>query len=205
MDLCEVIDGIDVTRLSGRTDPQVLSVAYDSRKVTPGALFFALPGEKANGAEFAGDAIARGAIAVASSQARPAGIQKDVTWVQVAPGKERRALATAGANFYGRPADSLKLVGSHRDERKNDHGVLSRFDPADTRDLPRASWAPPVIAPRQARGPARTPRPNRSICTRCSRRYATPAARTRCWRPVPTPSPWTGCGAAISRWRFSRT
>ncbi len=111
MDLCEVIQGIDVVRLSGRTDPQVLSVAYDSRKVTPGALFFALPGEKANGAEFAGDAIARGAIAVASSQARPAGIQKDVTWVQVAPGKERRALATAGANFYGRPADSLKLVG----------------------------------------------------------------------------------------------
>ena len=59
-----MIDGIDVTRLSGRTDPQVLSVAYDSRKVAPGALFFALPGEKANGSEFAGDAIARGAIAV---------------------------------------------------------------------------------------------------------------------------------------------
>ena len=111
MDLCEVIDGIDVTRLSGRTDPQVLSVAYDSRKVTPGALFFALPGEKANGSEFAGDAIAHGAIAVASSQARPAGIQKDVTWVQVAAGKERRALATAGANFYGRPANALRLVG----------------------------------------------------------------------------------------------
>jgi UDP-N-acetylmuramoyl-L-alanyl-D-glutamate--2,6-diaminopimelate ligase len=111
MDLSEVIQGIDVARLSGRTDPRVLSVAYDSRKVTPGALFFALPGEKANGAEFAGDAIARGAIAVASSQARPAGIQQDVTWVQVGAGKERRALATAGANFYGRPADSLKLVG----------------------------------------------------------------------------------------------
>jgi UDP-N-acetylmuramoyl-L-alanyl-D-glutamate--2,6-diaminopimelate ligase len=111
MDLCEVIDGIEVVRLNGRTDPQVLSVAYDSRRVTPGALFFALPGEKANGTEFAGDAIARGAIAVASSQARPAGIQKDVTWVQVAEGKERRALAIAGANLYGHPANALKLVG----------------------------------------------------------------------------------------------
>jgi UDP-N-acetylmuramoyl-L-alanyl-D-glutamate--2,6-diaminopimelate ligase len=111
MDLCEVIDGIDVVRLSGRADPQVLSVAYDSRKVTPGALFFALPGEKANGAQFAGEAIARGAIAIASSQARPAAIAKEVTWVQLAEGKERKALATAAATFYGHPANSLKLVG----------------------------------------------------------------------------------------------
>ena len=111
MDLCEVIDGIDVVRLSGRADPQVLAVAYDSRKVTPGALFFALPGEKVNGAQFAGDAIARGAIAIASSQARPAAIAKEVTWVQLAEGKERKALATAAATFYGHPANSLKLVG----------------------------------------------------------------------------------------------
>ncbi len=40
MDFCDVIDGIDVVRVSGRTDPQVLSVAYDSRRVTPGALVF---------------------------------------------------------------------------------------------------------------------------------------------------------------------
>jgi UDP-N-acetylmuramoyl-L-alanyl-D-glutamate--2,6-diaminopimelate ligase len=111
MDLCEVIEGVDVLRLSGRTDPQVLSVAYDSRKATPGALFFALPGEKADGAEFAGDAIARGAIAVASSQARPASIERNITWVQLAAGKERRALATAAANFYRHPANSLQLVG----------------------------------------------------------------------------------------------
>jgi len=111
MDLCEVIEGVDVVRLTGRADPQVFSVAYDSRKITPRAVFFALPGEKANGAQFAGDAIARGAIAVASSQARPAAITPDVTWVQLAEGKERRALAIASANFYGRPANSLKLVG----------------------------------------------------------------------------------------------
>jgi UDP-N-acetylmuramoyl-L-alanyl-D-glutamate--2,6-diaminopimelate ligase len=111
MDFCDVIDGIEVVRMSGRTDPQVLSVAYDSRRVTPGALFFALPGEKANGAQFAGDAVARGAIAVASSQARPAAIPKDIAWVQLAEGKERRALATAAANFYGHPANALKLIG----------------------------------------------------------------------------------------------
>lgn len=111
MDLCDVMNGIDVVHLSGRTDPQVRSLAYDSRKAMPGALFFALPGEKANGTDFAGDAVARGAVAIASSQARSAGIQQDVTWVQIAAGKERRSLALAAANFYGRPGDSLKLVG----------------------------------------------------------------------------------------------
>jgi UDP-N-acetylmuramoyl-L-alanyl-D-glutamate--2,6-diaminopimelate ligase len=111
MDLCEVIDGIDVVRLSGRANPQVLWVAYDSRRVAPGAIFFALPGEKADGTQFTGEAITRGAIAIASSQVRPLGIAQDITWVQLAEGKERRALAIAAATFYRHPGTSLKLVG----------------------------------------------------------------------------------------------
>ena len=130
MDLCEVIDGIDVVRLSGRADPQVLSVAYDSRKVTPGALFFALPGEKANGAQFAGDAIARGAIAVASSQARPAGIPKDVTWVQVADGEGTAGAGDGGRKFLRAARQFFEACGGYRNERKNDHSVSGRFDPA---------------------------------------------------------------------------
>ena len=35
----------------------------------------------------------------------------NITWVELAAGKERRALAQASANFYGHPADALKLVG----------------------------------------------------------------------------------------------
>ncbi len=43
MDMCEVIEGIEVLQVSGPADPQILSVAYDSRKATRDALFFALP------------------------------------------------------------------------------------------------------------------------------------------------------------------
>jgi UDP-N-acetylmuramoyl-L-alanyl-D-glutamate--2,6-diaminopimelate ligase len=111
MNLCELIEGIDVVRVTGPTDPAIVSLAYDSRKATPGALFFALPGEKADGAEFANDAISRGAIAVASSRSRPSGINRSVSWVELTRGHERRALGRAGANFYLQPAKALRLVG----------------------------------------------------------------------------------------------
>ena len=111
MNLCDVIEGMDVVQVTGPADPHVVSIAYDSRKAGMGSLFFALPGEKVDGFQFADDAIAREAAAVASSRPRPAAIAERVTWVQLAEGKERRALARASANFYRHPADSLKLVG----------------------------------------------------------------------------------------------
>ena len=111
MNLCDVIEGVEVVRVTGPADPHVVSIAYDSRKAGMGSLFFALPGEKMDGFEFADDAIAREAAAVASSKPRPPAIQERVTWVQLAEGKERRALARAAANFYHHPANSLKLVG----------------------------------------------------------------------------------------------
>lgn len=111
MNLCDVIEGVEVVRVTGPADPHVVSIAYDSRKAGMGSLFFALPGEKMDGFEFADDAIAREAAAVASSKPRPPAIKEKVTWIQLAEGKERRALAHAAANFYHHPANSLKLVG----------------------------------------------------------------------------------------------
>jgi UDP-N-acetylmuramoyl-L-alanyl-D-glutamate--2,6-diaminopimelate ligase len=111
MDLADVLEGIEGIRVSGPMDTHVLSIACDSRKVTPGALFFALPGEKVDGNRFVSDAIERGAVAIASSQARPAELRPGATWIELMPGKERRALARAAANFYGHPANALKLTG----------------------------------------------------------------------------------------------
>jgi UDP-N-acetylmuramoyl-L-alanyl-D-glutamate--2,6-diaminopimelate ligase len=111
MNLCELIEGIDVMRVTGPTDPGIVSLAYDSRKAAMGALFFALPGEKADGAEFANDAISRGAIAVASSRPRPAEISQKTSWIELRVGNERRALGRAAANFYRNPAKALRLVG----------------------------------------------------------------------------------------------
>jgi len=111
MELSGVIEGIEVAGVSGPVSPGILSVVYDSRNATPGSLFFALPGEKEQGVRFANDAIARGAVAVAGSQARPEEISSGITWIELPPATERRALALAAANFYGHPANALGLVG----------------------------------------------------------------------------------------------
>ena len=111
MELAEILEGIAGVRVSGPSDPRVRSIACDSRKVAAGAMFFALSGDKADGNQFVKDAVGRGAQTVASSVARPADAGAEITWVEIPAGKERRALARAAANFYGHPADALKLVG----------------------------------------------------------------------------------------------
>jgi UDP-N-acetylmuramoyl-L-alanyl-D-glutamate--2,6-diaminopimelate ligase len=111
MSLAKVVEGVDVVRLSDPSDARIRSVACDSRKVQAGSVFFALPGEKADGFQFASAAIERGAVAVASSHSRPADVSAEIAWVELAPAKERRGLAMASANFYRRPADALTLVG----------------------------------------------------------------------------------------------
>jgi UDP-N-acetylmuramoyl-L-alanyl-D-glutamate--2,6-diaminopimelate ligase len=111
MELAEVLEGIAGVRVSGPSDPHVQSIACDSRKAMAGAMFFALPGDKADGNQFVSDAMGRGAKVIASATARPADAPAEITWVELAPGKERRALAAAAANYYEHPGEALKLVG----------------------------------------------------------------------------------------------
>lgn len=111
MDLAEVIEGVDVQRVTGPAHASIRSIACDSRKATAASLFFALPGAKADGIQFVGEAISRGAIAVASSKPRPADVRSNIAWIELTPGKERRGLAHAAANFYENPTAALKLIG----------------------------------------------------------------------------------------------
>ena len=77
-------------------DVEISSVTADSRLVKPGALFVAIPGTAMDGAKFVPQAREKGAAAIVTSD--------DVE-------DPRAALATIAANFYGRPADKLALVG----------------------------------------------------------------------------------------------
>lgn len=111
MNLKDLFAGVEVRAVSGPIDTAIRAIAYDSRKVAPGGIFFAFRGQKLAGVEFVTDAIKRGAIAIASEESRRDWLLGDVTWVELIPGSERRGLARAAANFYGHPADALKLVG----------------------------------------------------------------------------------------------
>jgi UDP-N-acetylmuramoyl-L-alanyl-D-glutamate--2,6-diaminopimelate ligase len=92
---------------AGVAQVSVAGLEYDSRRIQPGFLFFAFPGARADGREFAQQAVDQGAIAVVSELPAPEGFRG--TWIEVEHG--RHALALAARNFYGNPGERLKLTG----------------------------------------------------------------------------------------------
>jgi UDP-N-acetylmuramoyl-L-alanyl-D-glutamate--2,6-diaminopimelate ligase len=86
---------------------EVGGLAYDSRRVRPGDLFFAFPGAHADGRQFAEDALARGAIAVVA--ASPAPKELGARWLEVEHG--RQTMALAARNFFGKPDERLGITG----------------------------------------------------------------------------------------------
>jgi len=80
---------------------------YDSRRVKDAYLFFAFPGARVDGREYAGQAVASGAVAVVSELPAPEGFS--APWIQVEHG--RRTLAMAAKAFYGEPDERIPLVG----------------------------------------------------------------------------------------------
>jgi len=107
MILSELLKNVPVVSIDGDPEIEVRGLAYSSSDVGPGFLFAAWKGALRDGLEFAGEAVNRGAAAVISDRPRPEGLA--VVWVRVFDPRE--ALALAAAEFYGRPADKLKIVG----------------------------------------------------------------------------------------------
>jgi UDP-N-acetylmuramoyl-L-alanyl-D-glutamate--2,6-diaminopimelate ligase len=93
-------------------DVEVTAVTADSRLVTPGALFVAIPGLQTDGAKFIAQAVEKGAVCVAAGFGRPDRGPAEAghyMWIEV--DDPRAAVALIAANFYGRPAEKLALVG----------------------------------------------------------------------------------------------
>jgi UDP-N-acetylmuramoyl-L-alanyl-D-glutamate--2,6-diaminopimelate ligase len=89
----------------GAPDAEVSSLAYDSRHVEPGALFFCVPGFEADGHDFAEDAVRRGAAALVVERPLSLGVP------EVAVPDARAAMASASARFYGDPSAELEVAG----------------------------------------------------------------------------------------------
>ena len=101
MTLAELLKDVPVRELRSDANADITSVTPDSRMVTPGALFVAIPGTVKDGAEFIPMAREKGAAAVVGQSGN----------VDVLVDDARAALALIAANFYGRPAEKLSLVG----------------------------------------------------------------------------------------------
>ena len=108
MRLSHVLAGVTILRgeNSGLLGGDVSGIAYDSRKVESGNLFFAFAGVKTDGAQFANSAIQKGALAIVSDRPVPGGFHGP--WLQVEQGRE--ALALAAKNFYDKPDERIALT-----------------------------------------------------------------------------------------------
>jgi UDP-N-acetylmuramoyl-L-alanyl-D-glutamate--2,6-diaminopimelate ligase len=96
--------GIDA-EVRGEVSVDVRDLAYDSRRVAPGTLFFCFPGERTDGHDFAPAAVEAGAAALVVE--RP--LELDVPQVQVEDA--RAAMAPLAAIFNGDPTAELTVVG----------------------------------------------------------------------------------------------
>lgn len=85
-------------------DIEISGLTADSRKVTPGMLFVALAGTKADGSAFIDDAVSRGASAVVASHAHSTSVPV------LASDNPRRFLALAAARFYGAQPQTMVAV-----------------------------------------------------------------------------------------------
>lgn len=88
---------------------EVTGLHYDSRKIQPGWLFFAVPGFKEDGTAYVASAFQKGAAAaiINAGSKVPAEVQGRV----FAVADVRKAMAEASAEFYGQPGKKLQLFG----------------------------------------------------------------------------------------------
>jgi len=105
--LKHLVQNLPSATVEGSLDREVVGITHDSRRVTPGMLFIAVPGQLADGHEFINSAIERGASAVICERNRM--VSPRATRIRVPDVRE--AMASAARSYYQHPSSKLKVIG----------------------------------------------------------------------------------------------
>jgi UDP-N-acetylmuramoyl-L-alanyl-D-glutamate--2,6-diaminopimelate ligase len=97
--------GAELIGLEEGSDPEVVDVALDSRRVRPGSLFCCVRGELADGHAFAAEASAAGAVALLVDH------RLDVDLPQLIVTDVRPTMAVVAAEVFGHPSEALSVIG----------------------------------------------------------------------------------------------
>src|SRR5205085_1447511 len=106
VDLERLIAAVTPASVVGGAPTEIRDLAYDARAVAQGALFFCVPGMRADGHDFAPEAVANGAVALVVERPLDLGVP------QLVVADARRAMAAAADELYGRPTEELQVAGS---------------------------------------------------------------------------------------------
>ena len=107
--LAPIQDDILATRGPDPHGVNISGIAYDSRRVTPGSVFIAVPGFQTDGHRFIEPALGAGAAACVVERMDAAPARDDVPLICV--GNARRALALCSARMFDWPGRALTMVG----------------------------------------------------------------------------------------------
>jgi UDP-N-acetylmuramoyl-L-alanyl-D-glutamate--2,6-diaminopimelate ligase len=105
MDLERLITALGPVEVRGGAPTDIADLAYDTRQVEPGALFFCVPGERADGHDLAPEAVERGAAALVVERPLDLGVP------QLVVPSSRAAMPIAADEFFERPTEELVVAG----------------------------------------------------------------------------------------------
>lgn len=116
-----MLSKINIEGQRGVTDTTVSSLAYDSREVKEGALFFALRGLHTDGHRFIPQVIEQGAAAIVCMEF-PRVIDPRIAYIKV--GDSRTVMSPLAAGFYGDPSSELFVIGVTGTDGKSTTGYF---------------------------------------------------------------------------------
>ncbi|WP_232819825.1 UDP-N-acetylmuramoyl-L-alanyl-D-glutamate--2,6-diaminopimelate ligase [Nocardioides allogilvus] len=108
-DLAAWLETITPVHTVGALAAEVTGISLSTQRIQSGDVYAALPGARAHGADFAGTALAAGAVAVltdpAGAELLPAGTAAIVV------DQPRHVLGKVAARIYGEPAQAMQMIG----------------------------------------------------------------------------------------------
>ena len=103
----QLVEGLGQVKGKGGGNSAVTCLITDSRRVVPGALFFAIGGLRTDGNFYVEEAVDRGAVAIISEQ--DLGAHFPIDFMQVKDVRE--TLALVSRRFYDNPDEKLRIAG----------------------------------------------------------------------------------------------
>lgn len=120
--LSDLLKGVNVLQQVGQADVSIDNVQFDSRKVSCNTLFVAQKGTIADGHQYIGTAIEKGAVVIVA-QTLPQELKEGVVYIRVEDSSY--TLGLIARNFYDNPSLQLKLVGITGTNGKTTTATLS--------------------------------------------------------------------------------